>query len=162
MMLCFGSRRKTMLITYQCLSFLLSTVTQSQGHSQQRAQGAGREQNQDIWLKLAQGIFHTILKSCRKSFEGSESANHLITLSSAAWELAGHWPRDGEQLLAHHLFYTFMYIFHTTTLLFSVLVNSFISTYEIHFLFYPVLSPIPPGREGERTNDYEVLSHLIS
>ena len=60
MVLCFGARRKTTLITHRCLQLLLSSVVQRQGCSQQRAQGAGREQSEDSWLKLAKGIFSNI------------------------------------------------------------------------------------------------------
>ena len=44
---CLGSRRKTTLLTLQCLYQMLSSFVQSQDHCQWRAQGVGREQDED-------------------------------------------------------------------------------------------------------------------
>lgn len=46
MMVCFGFRRKT-FITHRCLYLLLSSVVQSETILSDRAQGDGREQNQN-------------------------------------------------------------------------------------------------------------------
>ena len=127
-MLCFGSRRKPMLITHQCLQLLLSSATESQGHLQQRAQEAGgsRVRTADLDWPKGHSIPYSIM--WKEFWRGWE----CISLSSAAWGLAGHWLGGGEQLLVHHLLYTFIFLF-------STLVNSFISTHKFYFFrFYPV------------------------
>jgi len=72
----------------------------------------------------------------------------FILLSPAAWGLAGCCSGSSEQLLVHHLFYTFVVII----ILFSVLVNSFLSTLQFDFVLFVILSPITLGTgESEQT-----------
>lgn len=80
----------------------------------------------------------------------------------------------GEQLLVHHFLYTFIntYVYIDITIIvfiFSILVNSFISTYEFYFFFFPsfffffsqVSPPFHTGKELEQAKDCMVLSHLL-
>jgi len=81
MMLCFGSRRKTKLVTHQCLLYRAKTIPVSQ----QRAWGCGgqedgRGQSQYSWFKLAKGIFHIIWHHAKGEFWRGWK---FISLSSA-------------------------------------------------------------------------------
>lgn len=68
MMLCFGLRRKTVLITHRCLScwlcaaLLINNITAYSVPAARGwgAQGAERGQNQNSWPELAQVLFPTI------------------------------------------------------------------------------------------------------
>ena len=116
MMLCFCSRRKTMLIAHWCLYLLLSRVVQSQDCSQQRAQGAGREQNQCIWLKLAKGMLRPMWHCAKGVLKG------VGVLSSAAWWASWAWV-GGWWAIACASF--FIYVF----------ICTFISTYVTIIFF---------------------------
>jgi len=73
--------------------------------------------------------------SCGRSFEGNEVD---LFFSSTAQGLAGHLSGGGEQPLVHHLLYTFMYFVLTIIFsLFSILINTLISTYEFYFFSCP-------------------------
>ena len=65
----------------------------------------------------------------------------FILLSPTAWGLAGCCSGSSEQLLVHHLCYTFVVII----ILFSVLVNSFLSTLQFDFVLFVIVSPITLG-----------------
>ena len=73
----------------------------------------------------------------------------FILLSSFAWGLSGHWSLGSKQLLVHHLLYTFIYmcvfVIIIILFLFSILVNSCISTHEFYFVFLNSL-PNPTGK----------------
>ena len=147
MMLCFHSWRKTMLITHRYLYLLLGSAAQSQGHSEQRVQGGGREQSEDSWL--VKGIFHVIWHNVERVLKGI--GIHLL--------FGGKLGID-QGVVSNCLCiacYIHLYIY-KTSILFSVSVNSFILTHEFYFLF-PILSPIPLER-GKWANDCVVLSHL--
>jgi len=48
------------------------------------------------------------MTSCRRSFEGGGSSSCSLLLLRG---LAGHWLVGGEQLLVHHLLYTYILIY---------------------------------------------------
>jgi len=123
------------------------------------AQGAGREWNQDSWLKQARGIFHIVWHPVEGKFWKQWEFSLLLL-----WGWSGHQLWGGKQLLVHHLLYTFIYTYiychsyypfpfvRTIVLfLFSLSVNSFISTPEFYFVgffFLLILSLIPLERTG--------------
>jgi len=93
-----------------------------------------------------------------RSFEGDGSACGFLLLSGGP---AGHWSEGGEQLLVHHLLYTFTYVYIFVIIiilfLFSILGNSFISIHKFYFvlllLLFFNLSPHPTvkgGRGGDQ------------
>lgn len=67
----------------------------------------------------------------KESFEWSESSS----LSLAAGGLAGHRSGGGEQLLVHHIPYIHAHVFVITVILFSTLLNGFIATHKLYFVF---------------------------
>ena len=91
MMLCFSSRRKTILIRHWCLQLLLSSIVHSQDHVKRRAQGAGREQNWDSWLKLAKGIFHAIWHQVDRVLKGLGIHLILFCCSGSSWAPVEDW-----------------------------------------------------------------------
>ena len=160
MMLCFGSKKKTMLITDWCLQLLLSTAVLSQGHSQWRAQGAGREQNQDSWLS-GQGDIPYHRTSRRKSFEGGRSSSGSLPLFEGLLGI-------GQQVVSNCFAplvicdthsYTCTHT-HTAITIILFLYLSSTSTHKLYPVYYPpVLSPIPL-RKGGASKQLCVLSHL--
>ena len=84
------------------------------------------------------------MTSSGRIFEGGGSSSLSILLLEGP---VGHWVGDDEELLLHHLLYTFIYTV-ITIFLFSISVNSFISTHKFHFVFFLILSPIPLGSGG--------------
>lgn len=70
MMLCFGLRMRTMLITHRCFSYLRAVLAQSQGFSCSwcclaneeagGAPGAGMGRGQDSWPRMPNGMSHTV------------------------------------------------------------------------------------------------------
>ena len=59
--------------------------------------------------------------------------------------IAGHCMVGGEHLLVHHLLYKFIYTYIAVIIifLFSILVNSFISTHKFYLCFSPFDSFTP-------------------
>lgn len=67
----------------------------------------------------------------KESFDWGESSS----LSFAAGGLAGHQLGGGEQLLVHHISYIHAHVFVITVILFSTLLNGFIATHKLYFVF---------------------------
>ena len=143
--LAFGSRRKTMLITHPCLQLLLSSVVPSHVDSQQRAQVAGREQNMDIWLKLAKRIsipYDIKWKEFWREWEFFISS----VVFWASWISLGVMSNC---LCSTCYIHSYIYIFITIILFFfSILLNHFISTQEFYFYFSDFLHHNPNGKKG--------------
>ena len=100
-------------------------------HSQWRAQGAGREQNYDSWLKLAKGIFHTTRHQTEGVLKGVGIHLSLLLLRG----LAGHRLAVVSNCLCITC-YIHTYIFVIIIILFSILVYSFISTHKFYSVFF--------------------------
>ena len=148
MILCFCSKRKPLLITHQCLQRLLSSAAQSQDHLQQGAQGAGREQSEDSWLRLSKGTFHAIWHHVEGVLKGVGVHRTLFRCSGASWALAGEWWAIA---CASSVIHIYILVIIIILFLFSRLVNNFISAHEFYvgfFFFPPILSSIPLGRVG--------------
>lgn len=80
-----------------------------------------------------------------------EGAGELVSLSCTGRGLAGHQLGGGEKLLVYELLYTFIYIFIFVIIIilfiFSISVNSFNSTHEFCYVFFPFDSlPHPTGK----------------
>jgi len=92
------------------------------------------------------------MMSCGSNFEGSGIFPHSLPLLRG---LPGHQLGGDEQLLVHHLLYTSICRTVMTiaiAVLFSILENSFISTYEFYFVsffFSPSSLPLPTGKGEE-------------
>jgi len=82
------------------------------------------------------------MTSSRKSFEGGGSSS----LSSTAWGPAGHWSGGDEQLLVHHLLYTFVYTV-TTIILLLFSTSVIVLSQSMSSAPFPWLSP-PSHWEG--------------
>ena len=149
-MLCVGCKRKPMLITHQCLQLLLSSASQSKGHLQQRAQGAGREQSEDNWLTLAKGTFHDIWHCVEGVLKGVGVHLTLFCHSGASWALVGAWWA----IACASLINIYIYMYYS---LFFISVNSFISTHKFYFFTFSN-SPPTHWEEGKRVNDCVVLN----
>lgn len=142
-MLCFGFMRKTVLVTHWYFSCFWAVLTLSQRFSSfpccpasketGDAQGDGKGQKQDNWLKPAKVMSHPIpYCSCWiKNWESCLRAQPLLKDWLSILSVAG------EQLHLHHLFCVCLLL-----LLFFLLLNCPYVKSQV-LLFFPMLSPTP-------------------
>lgn len=110
------------------------------------AKGAGREENQDNWLKLAKEISHTIRYHVKKIINLRGVGQREGCWLGLAW----HWSASGEQLLVHHVLYICVcdYYHYCYFSLFLFCLSRYLLSQPTNSTFFFNSIPHPTGREG--------------